>query len=91
MFLPHTKSARYFLSLSRTVSTIFLADQSNNFQVDLETTPTLQAVPRCSAPAHFIPPHCISWGLPRAPAGDGACKPPAAGRAEMLLLPSAFL
>lgn len=70
---------------------MFLADERNKFQVDLETTiqTSHTATLQCSSLSYSTSLHFIV--IPQSFGGDGACKPPAAERAEMPLTPFALL
>lgn len=70
------------------MNTIFLADQSNKFQVYLETTFHTAMLQRFSL-SYSTSLHLIV--TPQSFGGEGACKPPAAERAEVPLTPFAFL
>lgn len=93
MFCHHIVNLSFFifLALSRSVNTIFLADQRNKFQVDLEMTlqTSHTATLQCSSLSYSTSLHLIV--TPQSFGEEGACKPPAAERAEMPLTPFAFL
>lgn len=89
---PYSKLELFwFWALSRSVNTIFFADQKNKFQVDLETTfqTSHTAMLQCSSLSYST--SLLLIVTPQSFGGEGACKPPAAERAEMPLTPFAFL